>query len=217
MDQWLQTYAEAIFSRSADVNHDLKTPLNVSVLNLELLRMRLAKVAPEAGEDEKIREYAKTIETELRRMARIFDAVLHESVPPKERSAPEIVDLAPKFTRYYGEKPGFTCRVLMHEERAAKMVRMIAEGAAKIFQGAPAVTVDTSRKGWLAIRLTGEPSDGLVEFDKLFKFYYTDAAGNPEISLATARLIAESYGGTVTASRTEKEIILELALPSDGP
>lgn len=217
MDRWLQTYAEAIFSRSADVNHDLKTPLNVSVLNLELLKMRLAKLAPEAGKDEKIREYARTIETELRRMARVFDAVLHESVPPKGRRAPVLVDLAPKFSRYYGKEPGESCPVRMHEERASEMVRMIAEGASKIFGGTPVVTVDTSREGRLAIRLHGEPSEDLIEFDKLFKFYYTDAAGNPEISLATARLIAESYGGTLTASRTEKEITLELAIPSDGP
>lgn len=217
MDRWLQTFAEAIFRRSADVNHDLKTPLNVSVLNLELLKMRLAKLAPEAGRDEKVREYTRSIETELRRMARVFDAVLYDGLPPKDRKAPTVVDLGPKLGRYYDGKPGRSCSVVMHEERAAEMVRLIAEGAAKIFGSAPAVTVDTSDEGRLAIRLEGEPSEDLPDLDKLFKFYYTDAAGNPELSLATAKLIAECYGGTLTAARMEGRIVLQLALPPGGP
>ena len=42
MDPWLEHLARANFRRSADTAHDLKTPLNVAVLNLELVRMRCA-------------------------------------------------------------------------------------------------------------------------------------------------------------------------------
>jgi len=43
MEPWLESFARAIFARSSA--HDLKTPLNVAVLNLELLRMRLRKLS----------------------------------------------------------------------------------------------------------------------------------------------------------------------------
>ncbi len=57
MEPWLEAFARANFLRSADTAHDLKTPLNVAVLNFELLRMRLAKIA-DASKDEKISGYA---------------------------------------------------------------------------------------------------------------------------------------------------------------
>src|SRR6185436_1039587 len=91
MDLWLENFARANFRRSADTAHDLKTPLNVAVLNLELLRMRLRKLA---GEDEKIDAYTAAIETELRRMGHIFDAFFLLSTPPKSDEQPTDVDVA---------------------------------------------------------------------------------------------------------------------------
>ena len=69
MDFWLENFAQANFPRSADTAHDLKTPLNVAVLNLELLRMRLRKVSGEATgrEDRRIRAL---VDIELRRLGR---------------------------------------------------------------------------------------------------------------------------------------------------
>ncbi|HYU27174.1 MAG TPA: histidine kinase dimerization/phospho-acceptor domain-containing protein, partial [Thermoanaerobaculia bacterium] len=67
MDSWLEHFARTSFRRSSDTAHDLKTPLNVAVLNLELLRMRIAKLAGAAADDEKVVAYVRSIETELRR------------------------------------------------------------------------------------------------------------------------------------------------------
>ena len=74
MDFWLEHFARANFLRSADTAHDLKTPLNVAVLNLELLRMRLRKIADDTPDD-KISDYTRAIEVELRRLGggRPFD------------------------------------------------------------------------------------------------------------------------------------------------
>src|SRR6185503_1985605 len=93
MDKWLELFARANFRRSADTAHDLKTPLNVAVLNLELLRMRLAKLGA-AGGDEKIATYTSAIEMELRRLARIFDSFFILSTPPKDEDAPARLDVA---------------------------------------------------------------------------------------------------------------------------
>ena len=91
MESWLDHFASTNFRRSSDTAHDLKTPLNVAVLNLELLRMRVAKLT--GGEDEKVNAYARSIEQELRRMARIFDAFFVLSTPPKDDEEPQEIDL----------------------------------------------------------------------------------------------------------------------------
>src|SRR5213078_260429 len=85
MESWLDSFASANFLRSADTAHDLKTPLNVAVLNLELLRMRIRKLMEE---DAKAADYAASIELELRRMASIFDTFFLLSTPPKNEGAP---------------------------------------------------------------------------------------------------------------------------------
>ena len=60
MERWLEFFARTNFERSGDTAHDLKTPLNVAVLNLELLRMRLAKLL-EGKDDAKIEGYTSAI------------------------------------------------------------------------------------------------------------------------------------------------------------
>jgi hypothetical protein len=214
MKPWLERYAEAVFRRSADVNHDLKTPLNIAVLNLELLKMRLARLAPGIAEDEKIRAYAASVELELRRMAKVFDAVFQHGAPPDDRRDPEGVDLAPLLAARFAVGETGPWRVSLHADRGAELVRLLALGCSKIFEGVPAVTVDRSVSGSLRVRFSGAPGGQPIEIGKLFKFYYTDESGNPEISLATARLIAESYGGSLDASATESELFVELVLPA---
>ena len=50
------------------------------------------------------------------------------------------------------------------------------------------------------IAVSGKPASPDFEITKIFKFYYTDALGNPDLSLAAARLIAETYGGELNAA-----------------
>src|SRR5438128_1789834 len=94
MDPWLESFARTNFRRSGDTAHDLKTPLNVAVLNLELLRMRVANLL-EGKDDPKLAGYAAAIEIELRRMASIFDTFFLLSTPPRSDDPPTRIDLAP--------------------------------------------------------------------------------------------------------------------------
>lgn len=213
MKPWLERYAEAVFRRSADVNHDLKTPLNIAVLNLELLKMRIARIAPGSADDEKVRAYASSVEAELRRMAKVFDAVFQYGAPPVDRRDPEPVDVIGLLAARFEISDPEPFRVSLHSDRAEEMVRLLAQGCSKIFGRAPAVTVDRSG-GALRIRFSGPFNGDSAEIGKLFKFYYTDESGNPEISLATARLIAESYGGSLDAAAAGSEISVGLVLPA---
>jgi hypothetical protein len=48
---------------------------------------------------------------------------------------------------------------------------------------------------------------------KIFKFYYSDPDGKPDLSLAAARLIAETYGGALLAGEEHDKVWLRLTFP----
>ena len=110
MESWLESFATTNFRRSSDTAHDLKTPLNVAVLNLELLRMRVSKLA--GGEDEKVNAYAKSIELELRRMAR--NDLLHVDAFPNRVFTGRLIEI--------GSEAEFTPRNVQTVEDRIKQV-----------------------------------------------------------------------------------------------
>lgn len=210
MEPWLETFARANFRRSADTAHDLKTPLNVAVLNLELLRMRLRKLLD--GEDEKIDAYTKAIETELRRLGHIFDAFFLLSTPPKNDEQPVAVDVAAICAGFGAETDGEAI-VHGHESRIRHACKLFFEGTSKLLVGNDR-RVTTGRDGasW-AVTVAGTPESADFELTRIFKLYYTDPQGNPDLSLAVARLIAETYGGELNAAEESGKVSLRLSFP----
>jgi nitrogen fixation/metabolism regulation signal transduction histidine kinase len=216
MEPWLEAFARANFSRSSDTAHDLKTPLNIAVLNLELLRMRLRKLSG-AEDDEKVAAYAQAIETELRRMARIFDSFFVLSTPPRGES-PEIIDLVPICLESAADA-GFPCvgpegplAVRAHAARIRQAFQLFFDGAGRILttEGRQAeISGDTHFR----LTATGAPASEEFEESKVFKFYYTDQSGNPDLSLASARLIVETYGGELNAAGESDKVSLRMSVP----
>jgi nitrogen fixation/metabolism regulation signal transduction histidine kinase len=215
MDPWLETFARANFLRSADTAHDLKTPLNVAVLNLELLRMRLRKLVGE--DDEKIAGYTAAIETELRRMGRIFDSFFLLSTPPKDET-PQPVDLAPILAdaaAAFGVSVETDGEAVVHghETRIRQACRLFFEGAAKLLAPETRSTAVSRDANTYTISLSGRSTIPDLELTRIFKLYYTDAEGNPDLSLAVARLIAETYGGGLNAVEDRDKVSLRLSFP----
>jgi K+-sensing histidine kinase KdpD len=215
MEPWLEAFARANFLRSADTAHDLKTPLNVAVLNLELLRMRIAKLSG-ASADEKVAVYLSAIEVELRRMARIFDAFFLLSTPPKNEDEPALVDLAGICSEVMAEfdlAVHGPVRIRAHESRIRQALELFIEGTSKILKPEGREASAECADKWLRIAVSGQPDSENFELEKIFKFYYTDPAGNPDLSLAAARLIVETYGGGLNAIQERDKVILRLSLP----
>lgn len=213
MEPWLERFARANFQRSADTAHDLKTPLNVAVLSLELLRMRLRKIAGE--DDEKVVAYTHAIETELRRLGRIFDAFFLLSTPPKNE-VPAAVDVVP-ICAEAASSAGVAIEtnggafVVCHEARIRQAYKLYFEGAVKALGVTRAEThVDGTR---YTVSLAGTADAPDFESTKLFKFYYSDAEGNPDLSLAVARLITETYGGELDTMMERDKVVLRLSVP----
>ena len=218
MDAWLENFARANFRRSSDTAHDLKTPLNVAVLNLELLRMRLRKIADDGDADDKISVYTRAIEMELRRLGHIFDAFFLMSTPPTHEGPPATVDIAPILADAASSvsmemNVAERLPVLAHEPRIRHAVKLFFEGAAKQFGDGPR-TAAVDRDGQrCTVTIAGKPASADFEPTRIFKFYYTDADGNPDLSLAVARLIAETYGGGVEADDDRDKVSLRLSFP----
>ena len=216
MESWLEHFAQAGFRRSADTAHDLKTPLNVAVLNLELLRMRIRKLA-EGTDDPKIALYTASIETELRRMARIFDTFFILSTPPKGEGPPEAIDLI-ALTAEAASAAGVALAISgqatarAHESRIRQALKLFFEGTSKVFRAdSREATVECD--GSFRLTVSGIPEAEDFEMTKIFKFYYTDPGGNPDLSFAAARLIAETYGGELNAVQDRDKVCLRLTFP----
>jgi signal transduction histidine kinase len=218
MDKWLEHFAASSFRRSSEVCHDLKTPLNVAVLNLELLRMRIRKVCGE--DDQRIAEYTRSIEVELRRMAKIFDAYFVHASPPKDAEVPSAVDLCPMLRTALGRCGVATdalgshqLKVAVHESRLSEACRLLADGAAKMFDPQQIVVACEVSEGVTRITMSAPKASEEIELGKIFKFYYTDPSGSPELSLATARVIFETYGCSLDAREQGETLSIELAVP----
>jgi len=216
MEPWLESFARTNFARSADTAHDLKTPLNVAVLNLELLRMRVRRLI-DGAEDEKLNNYAGAIEMELRRMARIFDTFFLLSTPPMNEGAPVAVDAA-GICNEVAAAAGFEVRlerpamVRAHEARIRQAIKMFFDGASKVLS-AQGRRAEVSRNAHFRLTITGQPEAEDFELTKILKFYYTDPLGNPDLSLAGARLIVETYGGELSGSEEGGWVTIGMSLP----
>jgi len=219
MESWLDHFASTNFRRSSDTAHDLKTPLNVAVLNLELLRMRVAKLT--GGEDEKVNAYAKAIEQELRRMAKIFDTFFVLSTPPKDDEAPADIDFCALCTevaagaKYELAGVDGSFKIRGHDSRIRQALKMFFEGASRLLDEVGRSASVERMPGRFTVSVSGKPSSPDFEITKIFKFYYTDALGNADLSLAAARLIAETYGGELNALDERDKVSIRLSFPGE--
>jgi nitrogen fixation/metabolism regulation signal transduction histidine kinase len=216
MEMWQERFARANFARSADTAHDLKTPLNIAVLNLELLRMRLRKLL-EGQEDEKLLGYSRAIESELRRMGKIFDEFFILSTPPRDDVPPQLVDVA-GLCSAAADAAGFEIAhrspllVEAHESRIRQAFALFFEGAARLFLTESRQASAGSDGSLFTVSVEGRPVSG-VELARIFKFYYTDPEGNADLSLSMARLIVETYGGALNVVEDRDNVTLRLTLP----
>lgn len=218
MESWLEPFLDSASRRSAEVAHDLKTPLNIAVLNLELARLKLRRIT-EVEDDEPISAYLRSVEGELRRIARIFDAYFVYSVPPAERPKPDLVNpdevVEGIFVRGgFGYSGTSGIRVRIHQDRLQVLSQNLYDGIRALLVPETVSAAVSSGEGRWLLSVTGRMRREDEELSKVFKFYYTDVSGSPELGLATARLISETYGGSLNAAASEGGLTVTLALPA---
>jgi hypothetical protein len=181
--------------------------------------MRVAKLT--GGEDEKVNGYAKAIESELRRMARIFDTFFVLSTPPKGDEQPVEMDLCSLCTeaateaKYELAGVDGSFKIRGHDSRIRQALKMFFEGASRLLLDIGRSVSVEREAGRFTVTITGKPASADFEITKIFKFYYTDALGNADLSLAAARLIAETYGGELNALDERDKVSIRLSFPGE--
>ncbi|MDX1583667.1 MAG: hypothetical protein R3338_08710, partial [Thermoanaerobaculia bacterium] len=191
---------------------DLKTPLNIIVLNVELLKMRLRGMSPEIAEDPKIDEHCRALERESTRISVLADAFLSVAQPPEE-DEPERIEALALF-REALENLGFRLPELSQHQlevttfrsRLEKCVKLVGEGIASEIAPAESVVEISIAEGVLFISVEGPCRDADRGVDSLFKFYSVDTTGEPRPILATARLLLETIGGSFTVEAGDEGI-----------
>ena len=98
--------------------------------------MRVRKVT-DGSDEARMREYTAAIESELRRMAQIFDTFFLLSTPPKGEG-PVPVDVASVYAEAAKDagiavQAGEPALVLAHEARIVQALRLFFESATKLF------------------------------------------------------------------------------------
>ena len=150
-------------------------------------------------------------------MAQIFDSFFILSTPPRGEEAPVALDLGPICSEAaraagYTEEVA-TGRVVAHDARIRQALRLFFDGASRILKSDHRQMRVSRNDSAFTIVVTGQPEAADFELTKIFKFYYTDPGGEPDLSLPTARLIVETYGGELNASQESDKVHLRLSLP----
>lgn len=204
-----QSWDTTIRTRSKDVAHDIKTPINIAVLNLELLRMSLLR---DPDPDQKRLEQCASAERELRRIAQIMDAWISVLRVEHGDAASSVSPIVSEVARELGLslKVSGELEVQVTEEVLRKLAEDTLSGAADALDGAEATL--EAEKDQFRLTIRGNPRDS-TEIGKIFKFYYTDASQKPRLELATARLMAEALGGSLQMEHDEDETAFILEMP----
>lgn len=211
--------ARAILRRSPDLAHDIKTPLNIVALNVELLRMRLRGLASELEGDEKIQEHCRSIDREIRRISAIADAFLSVARVPEDaetqrrNAAAALVD-ALREESFRVDEAG-ACDLTVYSSRLDKAAGLLARGVATVIDPEQSEVECLVQDHILTVRIEGPLRDETAEIGKLFKFYYTDPSGEPNLLLASAQLLLESMGGSIDMQISKGIVQFRIELQGD--
>lgn len=212
-----QVYLTALRERGGDFAHDLKTPLNIVVLNAELLSMRIAKL----GGDEKAEAYASGIDREIRRIGAIIDSFLSLLKIPENSPGPTpVVDLVELLRERLALKDSSdSLSLAVSREAVEMMARLLVQGLPNIFEaGSLEGSVETEGVE-LRVTFSGQPVEN-VEIGKALKFYYTDASGSSSVEMAAARVLSEMIGGSLELNDEDSwrpRLTLSLPLTQTDP
>lgn len=198
--------------------HDLRSPLNAMVVNLELLQDAVAPGATGENLADRRRRYARVLKEEMERLNRYLQAFLTQTAPESEGKRrldlrQQLVDLV-QFVEPQAKKQ----KVEVDPEMPDGPV-WVYGSADQLRQAVLSVVVNALEAqpdgGWIGIGL--EETDGRVRVwvedegpgispryrNQIFAMHFTTKVGGSGIGLSVARDVAERHGGTLTLSGAE--------------
>ncbi|MEZ5330716.1 MAG: ATP-binding protein [Thermoanaerobaculia bacterium] len=235
-DQSLQRALEADLAHAAQVRtlgslhaglaHDLRSPLNTIVLNLELLR-----AYREDGDDASWQETLDVLEDEARRLAGSVDLLMTQMLSPTD----EVVrfdanELVRDLGRLLAGQARFQVVDLSVETAAEPLpVRGRREWLRRALTNVAINGLESTPEGGRLI-LTARRADDRVEIDvadtgpgvaetlgeRVFDLHVTTRTSGTGVGLFVARSIAEADGGTLSLMPSESGALFRLSLPFEA-
>ena len=130
-----------------------------------------------------------------------FDTFFVLTVPPENKNPP-LLSMSPRSRGRYSTRAGVTVTAggtsptceSRHRGKIREMLETLIRSARKLFGKSLRAGI-ASGEGVVRLSLEGNRPGPNFEPSKLFKFYYSDLTGTPDVGFAAARIIAETYAG----------------------
>ncbi|MEX2582016.1 MAG: histidine kinase dimerization/phospho-acceptor domain-containing protein [Gemmatimonadota bacterium] len=213
-----------------DLAHEIKNPLHSMVINLEVLRRRLARLDGEAGAD--MLRYAAVLSSELERVNRRVDLLLRMVRPHRDSEDPttlsevleelrELVELECERHEVHWrlDPPTALLRARLPRSSTRQMVlSLILKTLDSIPPGGTLSAFTEVRDDWIQLHIRGHDTEAETALGAL--------TGDHDDYLPVARALAERLGGTLEPQPPVSQGGLGdpeslagyvLSLPRDGP
>jgi signal transduction histidine kinase len=203
--------------------HDLRSPLNTIVLNLELLKAHVAN-----GDEASWRETVDLLETETQRLAAAVDVLMTQMLSPSEEvEGFDVNDLVRDLGRLLAGQArfqGVELEIDTAEEplrvrgRVAWLRRALTNVAINGLEATPqgGRIVLTTRRAGQAVEIdVADTGPGIPDElgDRVFQLHVTTRSSGTGVGLFVARSIAEADGGTLQLMPSASGALFRLTLP----
>ena len=197
---------------AAGLAHEIRNPLNVLSMNLQMLEEDVAaRLGPEAVDT---RHYLHTLQGEIRRLGSLVDNFLSYARPAQPRFASAdlngVIAATCRLVRPQFEALGIALKedlahflpaVDLDEAQIRQALMNILMNAAQILKPGGTVTVQSAvaPDGGVQIAVTDDgPGIPKESRQKIFDVFYSTRPGGTGLGLAIAARILEAHGGRIT-------------------
>jgi signal transduction histidine kinase len=216
----------------AVLSHDLRSPLNGMVLNLDLLRTSLEDELRH-GDDEELRRrrqrYIQVLQSELSRLSRAVQTIIAQTVPPSlvrerydlARLATDVVGLTAPLAARHGVRvehtlPASPTMVAGHRDRIHQALLNVVLNAIEAMNAGGLLHIEiTAGPDEVRVRVRDDgPGMAAELLARAFEPSITTKADRPGLGLYIARSNAEADGGQLHLdSQPQRGTVAELRLP----
>lgn len=210
------------------VVHDLKSPLNALVVNLELLKVSIS----ETPQVDRQRRYVEILHEELMRLNRSIESLLPAAAPPRDEAGrfdlralvEEVAALVSTTARHQNVKiavaaDGEAAEVHGYRDRVKLTLLCLAANALEAMPEGGALTVELEVRGDQAVLAVSDSGAGVPEEagDRIYERHYSTKPGHAGLGLHVARSVVEFSNGSIRhASRGEGGSRFTVTLPLAG-
>ncbi len=217
---------------ASTVNHEIKTPLNVLYMNLQLLNKQIRKArVEEAEQKEKMLKITSLINNEIVRI----NGIIEEFVKYARFPAPqfgkndlnEIIDQIAEIIHQSATDAGVAVTVekdesleplMLDDKKITQALLNLCMNAIQAMPDGGTLTLSTEREDDQVLLRVADTGKGIdpADLEKIFEPFFTKKVQGMGFGLAIVQRIIEDHGGQITCeSRPGKYTVFTIRLPLD--